>query len=500
MKNSDSATATRNKTLAGRIAHPYRMLRDRLLASKFGPLQGLRQVIAPSRISDSELRASPITDNNFFPSGMSDNYRNRYDYDRVKIQEECLRAWRINPLARRIVNLISQFVVGAGVSMECDHKATQKFIDEWFNHPLNRLPSQLKAWKDEGTRTGNLFFLFSVDKITGMSFVRAVPADMIQEIQTSDNDVMQETYYTRTTINESPWPAYDPNAEQEQFMVHFADNRPVGTSWGEPDMAPMLPWIGRFSTWLEDRARLNHFRNSIMYILRLKGSIPKGEKDRRTEELNANPPRPGSVLVTDEGEDWGILTPQLDAFDASLDGLALKRMVAAGIGFPLHWLAEPEGSTRTTAEAAGTPSFKTLTDMQNTFLDMLVSLTKIAVHVRKRYDHRVKPDAEIYARGADITERDNANLALAASRIMPVVSELFDRGGIDEGEFLRLVYRMAGEVYETDEGEEVPTMLKAPIGARHGVPIPSGQPGGSAPSADPNAPDPNAQPDPEPEP
>ncbi len=474
MKNSNSYTTRR--TLAGRIA-------SRLLRSRFG-----QSII-------SELKASPITDNNFFPNGMTDSYRTRYDYDRIKIQEECLRAWRINPVARRIVNLISQFVVGSGVSIECDHRATQKFIDEWFNHPMNRIPAQLKAWKDEGTRTGNLFFLFSVDKVTGMSYVRPVPADMIHEIQTADNDVMQETYYTRTDMNEWPWPAYDPNAEQDQFMVHFADNRPVGTTWGEPDMAPMLPWIGRFSTWLEDRARLNHFRNSIMYILRLKGTIAKGEKDRRAAELNANPPKPGSVLVTDEGEDWGILTPQLDAFDASLDGDALKTMIAAGIGFPMHWLAEGESSTKTTAEAAGTPAFKVLTDLQNTFLDMLVSLTKIAVQVRKKYDHRVKPDAEIIARGADITERDNANLALAASRIMPVAAELFDRNGIDEGEFLRLVYRMAGEVYEAEEGQDVPTMLKAPLKQSGGGPAAPGTPG-----ADPNAPDPNAQPDPEPQP
>jgi hypothetical protein len=472
MKNSESNLATRNnQTLAGRIAH-------RLLQTKFG------------RVLASELKASPITDNNFFANGMSGNYRDRFNYDRTKIQEECLRAWRINPLARRIVNLISQFVVGDGVSFECDHKATQKFIDVWFNHPLNRLPSQLKSWKDEGTRSGNLFFLFTVDKLTGMSSVRAVPADLIDEIQTADNDVMQETYFTRKQINESPWPAYDPNAEQEMFMVHFADNRPVGTTWGEPDMAPMLPWIGRFSTWLEDRARLNHFRNSIMYVLRLKGAVAAKDKDTRAAELNANPPKPGSVLVTDEGEDWGILTPQLDSFDASLDGLALKRMVAAGIGFPLHWLAEPEGSTRTTAEAAGTPSFKTLKDLQNTFLDMLVSLVKIALEIRKRYEPRIRTDVEIHARGADITERDNANLALAASRIMPVVSELFDRNGIDENEFLRLVYRMAGEVYDPDKS--VPTMLKAPLK--------QAQQPGTQPGADPNAPDPNAQPDPNTEP
>jgi hypothetical protein len=474
MKTSnESNTASRNSTFAGRIAR-------RLMNTRIG-----REIAG-------QLAASPITDNNFFPSGMTDSYRTRYDYDRVKIQAECLRAWRINPLARRIVNLISQFVIGKGVSIECDHKGTQKFLDEWFNHPLNRLPAQLKSWKDEGTRTGNLFFLFSVDKVSGMSFVRAVPADLIQEIQTADNDVMQETHYIRTNINESPWIAYDPNAEQEQFMVHFADNVPVGTSWGEPDLAPMLPWIGRFSTWLEDRARLNHFRNSIMYILRLKGTVDKGEKDRRAAELNANPPKPGSVLVTDEGEDWGILTPQLDSFDASLDGLALKRMVAAGIGMPLHWLAEPEGSTRTTAEAAGTPSFRALMDMQNTFLDTLVSLSKIAVQVRRRYDHRVKVDAEIFARGADITERDNANLALAASRMFPVLTELFDRGGIDEAELLRLTYRMAGEVWEEEE-DKAPTMLKKPLKQTGGGQQPS-QPG-----ADPNAPDPNAQPDPQPQ-
>ena len=321
-----------------------------------------------------------------------------------------------------------------------------------------------------------------------MSFVRAVPADLIQDIQTAENDVMQETFFVRTDLNESPWPAWDLNAEQDQFMVHFADNRPVGTAWGEPDLAPLLPWIGRFSTWLEDRARLNHFRNSIMYILRLKGSVDKGEKDRREAELNANPPKPGSVLVTDEGEDWGILTPQLDAFDASLDGMALKKMVAAGIGMPLHWLAEPESSTRTTAEAAGTPSFRSLADMQNTFLDLLVSLAKIAVQVRKRYDKKVKPEAEIFARGADITERDNANLALAAARIWPVLTEMFDRNGIDEAELLRLTYRMIGEVYE-QEGVETPTMLKAPLKKAGNQPTPG---------ADPNEPDPNAQPDPEP--
>ena len=156
MKNSDNSFT-------------YRIAR-RLMSTRLG------------RALASQLAASPITDNNFFPTGMSDNYRTRYDYDRLKVQEECLRAWRVNPLARRIVNLISQFVIGKGVSIETDHKGTKKFLDEWLNHPLNKIPGQLKSWKDEGTRTGNLFFLFSVDKLSGMSYLRAVPAELIKEI------------------------------------------------------------------------------------------------------------------------------------------------------------------------------------------------------------------------------------------------------------------------------------------------------------------------------
>jgi hypothetical protein len=76
---------------------------------------------------------------------------------------------------------------------------------------------------------------------------------------------------------------------------------------------------------------------------------------------------PGAILVTDQAEEWDVLAPKLDSFEANNDGLTLKKFVAAGHGVPLHWLSEPESSTRTTAEAAGTPTFKTLEDRRSFF-------------------------------------------------------------------------------------------------------------------------------------
>jgi 3-oxoacyl-[acyl-carrier-protein] synthase III len=111
----------------------------------------------------------------------------------------------------------------------------------------------------------------------------------------------------------------------------------------------------------------------------------------------------------------------------------------------VHYIAEPESSTKTTAEAAGTPTFRGLEQTQPYFLDILTELAQIAVQHRKLFDRRVNPESKIEAVGPDITERGNSLLALAVSRIYPAFSELYDREGISADEFLRIVYRMAGE-------------------------------------------------------
>ncbi len=71
-----------------------------------------------------------------------------------------------------------------------------------------------------------------------------------------------------------------------------------------------------------------------------------------------------------------MLNPELESGDAATDGLALKKMIAAGAGVPLHFLAEPESATRTTAEAAGGPTFRRFEQRQQFFLWMLGDLAQ----------------------------------------------------------------------------------------------------------------------------
>ena len=198
----------------------------------------------------------------------------RADADREEILAQALEAWRVNPLARRMVELTTQYVLGGGVALSCKQRATAAFLDQFWRHRLNQMDVRLNEWSDELARSGNLFVLISTDA-GGMSYARAVPAAHIARIETAPNDSQQETAYlpkpTLETLDTRPWTAYDAlhdaptaNGGFAPVMLHYAVNRPVGSCWGESDLAPQLRWLARYANWLEDRARLNRFRPAFL--------------------------------------------------------------------------------------------------------------------------------------------------------------------------------------------------------------------------------------------
>jgi len=375
-------------------------------------------------------------------------YRDRYSYERTSLLEEAVRAWRLNPLARRLANLYKIYNTD-GISFTCDHTNTLKFLDEFWNHDLNQMNDMLEEISNEVFLTGNLFPLFSVDP-SGMTFLRIFPTDQIAEIVTAENDLRQETEYVTKQIDMNVDSRTFVNAHSKPvnstpvFMEHYTINKLAGTVWGEGEIWPDLPWLSRYAVWLEDRVRLNHYRSTFMYVVQGKFTNDE-EKKARQKYLNSHPPQSGTVLVTDPNEQWGIMSANLDAFDASVDGMAVKKMIAVN-HVPMHYLAEPESSTRTTADAAGTPAFKGFENHQTTFIRIIKRILTIALKRRALKDASVDPNAVITVTSADATERDNAGLALATSQIVSAIGDMYDRELIDEPEYMRLVYRFAGEI------------------------------------------------------
>jgi len=140
----------------------------------------------------------------------------------------------------------------------------------------------------------------------------------------------------------------------------------------------------------------------------------------------------------------------LESADASADGLALKKMIASGAGVPLHFLAEPESATRTTAEAAGSPTYRHFEQRQRIFLWLLGDVLRAVLQRRAQVDPALDAAAPLVLRGADLSNKDNATLAAALGQVMEALGGLRDRKLIDDAELLRLAYRFAGEVVDVE--------------------------------------------------
>lgn len=386
-----------------------------------------------------------------------ESQRDRLTYDRQEVLADCMDAWRFNPLARRITELTTTYVTGGGFVVSSPHAETQAFLERFWNHRLNHLSLRTGELSDELVLSGNLFLLLSTDA-SGMSYLRVIPSADIVRIESSEADVEQELFYvgkSGLTGDERVFPAYQPGRDRPEegggfapVMLHYAVNRPVGSQWGESDLAPILKWLSRYSAWLEDRVRLNRFRNAFVYVVKARFANETARSNRQAQ-LAAHPPAPGSVLVTDENEEWSVIAPKLEALDASSDGLAIKKMIAAGVGLPLHFLAEPESSTKTTAEASGNPSYRRFAERQRAMCWILQDLLRVVVERRAYFDLSVDPTARITVSGGDISARDNTELADAGQKALAIASGLHEKGLISSEELLRLVYRFMGEQLPT---------------------------------------------------
>ncbi len=117
----------------------------------------------------------------------------------------------------------------------------------------------------------------------------------------------------------------------------------------------------------------------------------------------------------------------------------------------LHFLAEPEGSNRTTAESAGGPTFRRFEQRQRFFMWLIRDLLQVVVNRRAMVDPKINPTAEIKITGSDISARDNVAHSIAAVNMLNALERLKDMGLISDREVLRAAYRFAGEPADIDE-------------------------------------------------
>ncbi|MCW5865511.1 MAG: hypothetical protein KIT52_20655 [Anaerolineae bacterium] len=394
--------------------------------------------------------------------------------DATRQYHDALLAWRTNPYAKRIIDIITDYTVGDGLTPVAPGELG-RFIDTFWTHPQNRLDLRLPELMDELSRAGDLFLVLFRNPADGMSYVRAVPKSEVVEIAAAENDWEREVAYvvraslavgeqggggagensplhprspaplpSDTTVFLSP--AHPDAAAADAVMLHYSINRPVGALLGESELASILPWLRNYSRMLEDRVRLNWAARAFLWFV----TVPTGRVNAKAEQYNA-PPEPGSIVVHDDGERWEMQAPNLHGLDAQHDLRALRQAISAGSGQPPHWHGDGGDINRAVAGAMQDPAVRHLRRRQRHLQHVVVDLCAVAYErayalgrVRRRPDR-----AAIRVDLPDISREDNESLALAAERLTGafggLLAALPSFSPTLAGQLLPLIFKFAGE-------------------------------------------------------
>ena len=418
---------------------------------------GLADLLFGNLIDDRVKAAVKVVDNKWWDqvSGAAGPQDRKWWEIRDDL-EDALKAWRSNPLAFRIVALTTDYVVGSGIKISSPVAYVDKFVSDFWTHRQNKMAMRIYAWCDELSRAGELYIVLFTNPADGMSYVRTVPAVKIDKIETDEDDLEKELRYHELR-NDDPiegkwWAGWERAKDdlESPVMVHYAVNRPVGCVRGQGDLAPLLPWLRRYREWLEDRVRVNRYKNAFLWHVKLEGAQAGDIRQKQTQY--AKPPSPGSVIVTDETESWSPVQPKIQAEDVKDDGKALRLMVAAGAGIPLHFLAEGETATRATAREMTGPTVRHYEHRQMFFCDLLLDVIEKAVYRAQVAGRLRSPRGGLRLSYvvADLREEDNLQTAQAAKEIVEYLAVMKDRGWITDRKAMELAYKFAGEVVDVE--------------------------------------------------
>ena len=361
---------------------------------------------------------------------------------------DVLEAWRANPIARNIIRLTTAYVMGRGMQPSSSVPQVAQWLDAFWQHPQNRFAARLATLCDELSLTGELFPILFTNPLDGMSYIRFKPSRCIDRVETDPDDLERELRFHEVTEGDLSGRWWDGTGEDptEPLMLHHVVNRRIGAVRGESDLTPLLPWLRRYSHWLEDRLRLNRYRTAFLWDVTVEGT----EADIRAAQARyQTPPAPGSVNVHGPTERWEARRPAIDAHDAAPDGRALRMFISAGAGMPLHWFGEPEGSTRTTARESALPTLQQMAARQRDFVWMLKEIIRRAAQRAAALGHLdlndVPPDLGLRIAVPDLTREDNLTLAQAAREVAAALTTMADRGWVDDDTARAWIARFAGE-------------------------------------------------------
>lgn len=289
---------------------------------------------------------------------------------RKQVLSTCHAVYERNPLANTGVQYTADFVIGEGFNLTCKSKAVGKILEAFIDSADNAIREYERQAVIGLQVDGELFLRFFEQ--SGQTVAVPLRPWEVQWIETEAGFFRRPSLYRlmlNQYIGDTGRQEYDTIEIPADEVLHVAINRQAYELRGRPELYRILPWLRADKEFVENRARQNHWRNALLWLVKVQNATPAVLA--AVIARWSRPPTPGSVAVETSNVDVQPLSNSTGGTDASEDGRRIKLQNILGLRLPEYFFGDGYNVNKATASAQQLPALTKFRDFQRVMVEQL---------------------------------------------------------------------------------------------------------------------------------
>lgn len=313
--------------------------------------------------------------------------------DQLQMIMSARKFYRYDANARAALMGMVKYIIGEEVKIRPKSKDPRiHYIwHEFWNAPRNKMALRQFEIVMRFFRDGEVFLQYfnkddkgagtwkSTVRFRDPVFCRAPIGEQFMKQQTSNGvevDVEDvETpvqYWFVNPYNQTAFTAIPAKEMQHMKLMVDSDQKR-----GETFYQPVMRLLTQYRNWLENRMILNKIRTAIVLIRKVtKGT--QADVTRLSSTLGQSPTSrsmdtksrgimPGTILNANDGVDYKMESPNINAQDAAEDGRTVVTRIAAGCGVPEYMMGDASNANYASSMVSESPFVKEVKFWQKIF-------------------------------------------------------------------------------------------------------------------------------------
>lgn len=291
-------------------------------------------------------------------------------WSQQQMQAAALRLYRTNHMAKRLIEIIIDFVLGDGLRViarsedEDERLAVQACLDDFWSDPINEMDRKNPQRLTELNLWGEVLMPVMVNDLTKRVRLGWIDPACISEVET--DPVTHEPSRIKLTTEAAAevgmeWLDVVRYSHAEGAIVgncfYYQINAILSATRGLSEFFTSVDW---FET-LDETMKVQSDRAKV--LLEYIWDVTIDDADQATIAAfvkQQRRPKPGSMRVHNQKVKWEAKAPNLAAYESSRQQKDLKTYILGGFGYPNHWFGSGDDANLATAEMMSEPTRKAL--------------------------------------------------------------------------------------------------------------------------------------------